>query len=689
MLRKASGTSWNPWRSSDLYQVERWGSGFFSVESNGNLHVSPNRDGLAKIDLMQIIELARQQGCEPPLLVRFPQISRERLWEIQGAFDAAIQEFEYSGQYTCIYPIKVNQHRRVVESLVGTDRPQKVGLEAGSKAELLAVLAQARPDMPILCNGFKDEAYIEMALRGLKLGLDVTITIEKPSEFQLAARVAGQLGVRPRLGVRVKLATRGSGHWEATGGHKSKFGLTATEVVAGMKWLREQGLADCVHLLHFHIGSQIPNIRRTKAAVIEATRIYGDLVRDGVPLRTIDVGGGLGIDYTGAQNTSASSMNYTLQEYANDVVYYIKSVCEQVGVPCPNVYSESGRALVAHQSMLVFPVFGSTSYQPGLDVADWRTAPIDPKLQPLVDLRHALEDLNENTVSESYHDAQQALEIAINLFNSGHLSLKERALAETMFKEVCRKVAEMMSELDFIPRELENLQVMLADIYYGNFSLFRSLPDHWAIDQLFPVMPLHRLEERPGQMAILSDITCDSDGKIDRFIDPKGEKTTLALHRFDGQPYYIGVFLVGAYQEILGDDHNLLGGVHCAEVTVLPDGSWEMELGAGKTLQQMLESVQHQPESMRDAFQYRIECSVLEGRFGADEAETYRDFYGQMFDSYTYLDLRQKSVPVGEIVQPSTAFRGNLSETSAHAPVSRSLESNRAHAPVPGIELEP
>lgn len=668
MLRKASGTSWNPWRSSDLYQVDRWGSGFFSVESNGNLHVSPNRDGLAKLDLMEILAEARRRGSEPPLLIRFPQISRERLLEIQGAFDAAIGEFEYSGQYTCIYPIKVNQHRRVVESLVGRDSAQHVGLEAGSKAELLAVLAQARPGMPILCNGFKDEAYIEMALRGLKLGLDVTITIEKPSEFQLAARVARQLGVRPRLGVRVKLATRGSGHWEATGGHKSKFGLTATEVVAGMQWLREQGLLDCVHLLHFHIGSQIPNIRRTKAAVIEATRIYGDLVREGVPLRTIDVGGGLGIDYTGAQNTSASSMNYTLQEYANDVVYYIKSVCEQVGAPCPNIFSESGRALVAHQSLLVFPVFGSTSHHPGLDIPDWRTMEIDPKLQPLVDMRHALEDLNENTVSESYHDAQQALEIAINLFNSGHLSLKDRALAETMFKEVCRKVAEVMSELDFIPRELENLQVMLADIYYGNFSLFRSLPDHWAIDQLFPVMPLHRLEERPGQMAILSDITCDSDGKLDRFIDPKGEKTTLALHRFDGQPYYIGVFLVGAYQEILGDDHNLLGNVHCAEVSVREDGSWHMELGAGKTLQQMLESVNHSPEAMRLAFHSKIEQSVIEGRFGAEEAESFQDFYGRMFDSYTYLDLKQQQVPVVEPVQPSSLFRAALAEEAFTGP---------------------
>ncbi|HAN97462.1 MAG TPA: arginine decarboxylase [Planctomycetaceae bacterium] len=663
MLRKASGSSWNSWRSSDLYQVDRWGSGFFSVESDGHLHASPGRDGSTKVDLMEIVELAERQGCEPPLLVRFPEISRQRLQEIQGAFDSAITEFGYSGKYTCIYPIKVNQHRRVVESLVEGGK-SGVGLEAGSKAELLAILAQARPGMPILCNGFKDVQYIEMALRGLKLGLDVTITIEKPSEFRLAAEVAASLGVRPQLGIRVKLATRGSGHWEATGGHKSKFGLTATEVLTGIQWLRERGLADCVQLLHFHIGSQIPNIRRTKAAVIEATRIYGDLVRNGVVLKTIDVGGGLGIDYSGAQNTSPSSMNYTLQEYANDVVYYMKSVCEQAGVPCPDIYSESGRALVAHQSVLIFPVFGSTSHHPGFDMSDWRSLPIDPKLQPLVDLKHALDDLDENTVSESYHDAQQALEIAINLFNSGHLSLQDRALAETMFREVCRKVAEVMSELDFIPRELENLQVMLADIYYGNFSLFRSLPDHWAIDQLFPVMPLHRLDERPGQMAILSDITCDSDGKLDRFIDPKGEKTTLQLHRFDGRPYYIGVFLVGAYQEILGDDHNLLGDVHCAEVEVRADGTFRMELSNGKTLEDMLRGVRHRPDAMRDAFRERIERAVGQGRIDGEEATEYADFYHRCFDSYTYLDLTP-SPALPCVPETSAVFGGTATTTVA------------------------
>ena len=671
MLKKASGSSWNSWRSSDLYQVDRWGSGFFSVGSDGHLQVSPSRDNSAPIDLMEIVELARQQGCEPPLLVRFPEISRQRLWEIQGAFDSAIAEFDYPGRYTCIYPIKVNQHRRVVEALVEAGERTGVGLEAGSKAELLAILAVARPGMPILCNGFKDTQYIEMALRARKLGLDVFIIIEKPTEFRLAVEVGRALGVRPQLGVRVKLATRGSGHWEATGGHKSKFGLTATEVVSGIQWLREQGMEDCVHLLHFHLGSQIPNIRRTKAAVIEATRVFCDIVKMGVQLKTIDVGGGLGIDYSGAQNTSASSMNYTLQEYANDVVYYIKSVCEQSQVPCPNIFSESGRALVAHQSVLLFPVFGSTSHHPGFEMSAWREMQIDPKLQPLVDLRHALQDLDENNVLESYHDAQQALEIAINLFNSGHLSLENRALAETMFREVCRKVAELMSELDFIPRELENLQVLLADIYYGNFSLFRSLPDHWAIGQLFPVMPIHRLEERPCQMAILSDITCDSDGKLDRFIDAKGEKTTLALHRFDGGPYYIGVFLVGAYQEILGDDHNLLGNVHVAEVEMQADGSYTVEITPGKTLENVLDSVQHRPDDMRSSLDRLVASAVQSGRIQAEEADSFSAFYRQTFDGYTYLDLRSPGrifgmpevTPQAEKIDPVANTAGTVEES--------------------------
>lgn len=645
-MLKSDSEPWSPSNSADLYQVDRWSCGFFQVESNGHLHANPNRNG-PTIDIMDVISEALKRGFQAPLLVRFPEIAKRRLWDIQEAFENAIENFRYPGKYTCVYPIKVSQHRRVVDAIMAASERSPVGLEAGSKAELLAVLSVAKPGMPILCNGFKDTQYIEMALRGRKMGYNVFIIIEKPSEFQLAHDVGERLGVRPQLGMRVKLAARGSGHWEATGGAKSKFGLTATELVRGIQQLRDWDMIDCVKLLHFHLGSQIPNIRRTKAAVIEATRVFCDVVRNGVKLEMIDVGGGLGIDYSGSQNTSPSSMNYTLQEYANDVVYYIQSVCEQSGISCPNILSESGRALVAHQSMLIFPVFGSTSYQPGFDSSYWREHKVNQQVQPLVELQHALQDLDESNLLENYHDGQQALEIAVNLFNSGYLGLHDRAMAESMFKDLCTKVHDLMFELDFVPRDLENLQVMLADIYYANFSLFRSMPDHWAIGQLFPILPLHRLEAKPTRRAILSDITCDSDGKMARFIDLKGERSTLPLHVYEGGNYYLGAFLVGAYQEILGDNHNLMGDVHVCEVVTREDGGFDLDVHQGKMLGDVLVDVQYDINELRQSLEQKVQEALATGHIESDEKESFSSFYDQVSRSYTYLELEVEPASVG------------------------------------------
>ncbi len=423
-------------------------------------------------------------------------------------------------------------------------------------------------------------------------------------------------------------------------------------------------MEQCVQLLHFHLGSQITDVRRLKAAVIEATRIYADLKTSGLPLSTIDVGGGLGIDYSGMRNNSASSMNYSLQEYANDVIHSICSVCQQAGVPTPNVFSESGRALVAHHAMIVFPIFGATSFQPGYEPPNYQDMELNTAVQPLVDLMDALNDLNSATMRERYHVAQASMEMAISLFNSGYLSLADRAMAETLYREVCRKVSRLMMDLEYLPLELENLQVQLAEIYYGNFSLFRSLPDHWAIGQLFPVMPIHKLEQRPSTKAVLSDITCDSDGKISRFIGTKNELATLPLHPLDGSSYLIGVFLAGAYQEILGSDHNLMGDTHVAEVSVGATGAFEIELDPGDQLSDVLGKFGHHSTSITAKMESRIHDAKANGQLTKEEASEFSQFFSGCFDSYCYLDLGKPASETAQRLTPLTDAQPQLAPKS-------------------------
>ncbi|MDP9171896.1 MAG: biosynthetic arginine decarboxylase, partial [Acidobacteriota bacterium] len=547
---------WSTHDASDLYDVASWGKGYFSVSDAGNVLVHPEKDPARSIDVKQLIDTLVLRGIQLPILIRFAEILKHRLGELHDAFDVAIREHKYNGGYCCVYPIKVNQQRQVVEEVLEFGKPYKFGLEAGSKPELLAVMALADNDTPIICNGFKDDEYIEMAMLAQKIGRKIIPVIEKYTELSLIAKYAEKIGVRPTIGIRAKLASRGSGRWKSSGGYRSKFGLSTTEVMRALQELKLWGMSDCLQLLHFHLGSQITNIRQVKAAVNEAARLYAEMWRTGATgLKFLDVGGGLGVDYDGSQTDFESSVNYTLQEYANDIIYHAQAVCDETGVPHPTIITESGRAIAAYHSALVFNVLGVS----GLGEEEVpKELPVDPE-QPLIDLQETYRSVNSRNLLEAYHDAQQALDSALNLFSLGYLPIEQRCIAENLFWGICRKVQKMSRELDYVPEELEGLDAMLSDTYFCNFSLFQSMPDSWAINQLFPIMPIHRLKEKPLRHAVLGDITCDSDGKVDQFIDRRDVKKTLPLHSFTGAPYVLGAFLVGAYQEILGDLHNLFG----------------------------------------------------------------------------------------------------------------------------------
>jgi arginine decarboxylase len=510
-----------------------------------------------------------------------------------------------------------------------------VGLEAGSKPELLAVIGMASGDVPVVCNGFKDERFVEMALLAQKAGRRVFLVVEKYTELDRILRYADEIGVRPTIGVRVKLASPGAGRWQSSGGYRSKFGLTVTEVLRVLDELKSRGMADCFRLLHFHLGSQITNIRHVKAALNEAARIYVDLVRQGAGLEYLDVGGGLGVDYDGSQTNFVSSANYTLQEYANDVVFRIQSVCDDADVPHPVIFSESGRAVIAYHSVLVFNVLGVS--ERGEDEIPSELP--DDFEQPLHDLLDSYGDLTVRNLLESYHDAQQALDMAINLFGGGYLPLQQRSLAERLYWAILRKIDRLVGQLEFVPEELEGLDALLSETYFGNFSLFQSMPDSWAIKQLFPVMPIHRLDERPGRHAVLADVTCDSDGQIARFIDRRDVRRTLPLHDFTGEPYYVGVFLVGAYQEILGDLHNLFGDTSAVHVSLTDDGQPRIDaVVLGDTVREVLQYVQFDSEALLGRIRCAAEHAVAAGRITDHEAGRLLTFYQQGLEGYTYLE---------------------------------------------------
>ena len=489
---------WTVLDASELYDVQSWGKGYFSVGENGNVLVHPTKDLSRAIDLKDLVDTLVLRGISLPILIRFAEILKHRLGEVHQAFESAIAEHGYQGKYCCVYPIKVNQQRQVVEEVFEFGRPYRFGLEAGSKPELLAVLAIADNDTPIICNGFKDDEYIEMCMLAKKIGRQIIPVVEKYTELDLIVQYAGRVGVRPVIGLRVKLASRGSGRWKSSGGYRSKFGLTVSEALRALDRLKQAGMEDCLELLHFHLGSQITNIRQIKGAVIEAARVYAELEKTGAGLQYLDVGGGLGIDYDGSQTDFESSVNYTLQEYANDIVYHVQNVCDEAEVPHPTIISESGRAIAAYHSVLVFNVLGVS----GLGEEEVPLELPDDAEQPLFDLLETYRGLSAKNLLESFHDAQQALDQALNLFSLGYLPLEQRCMAENLYWGICRRIQRMAQDLEYFPEELEGLDGMLSDTYFCNFSLFQSMPDSWAIKQLFPIMPIHRLEEQPTRHAV-------------------------------------------------------------------------------------------------------------------------------------------------------------------------------------------
>jgi arginine decarboxylase len=627
---------WKVQDSVENYGIRHWGKGYFGINEAGHVTVHPTKDPDKAIDLKELIDQLQTRGIQLPILLRFTDILRHRIGEIYEAFRLAIQENDYKGSYCCVYPIKVNQQRHVVEEFLDFGRAFNFGLEAGSKPELLAVLGQTNGlETPIICNGFKDDEFIKMTILARKIGKEIIPVVEKFSELEAIVRYSQELNVRPLIGVRVKLASRGAGRWKYSAGFRSKFGLTLAEVLEAFDYLKERELSDCLQLVHFHLGSQITNIRNIKGALTEAARIYVELTRIGAKPRYLDVGGGLGIDYDGSQTDFESSVNYTLQEYANDVVFRIKSVCDDAGVPHPTIISESGRALVAYHSLLVFDVLGVSNF-------DRYQAPreIPPEApQPLNDLFAIYRDLSKKNFLEGYHDAIQSVDEALNLFNLGYLTIELRAMAEQLFWALCGKLLRIMRDLDYIPEELQGLQAMLSDTYFCNFSIFQSMPDSWAVNQLFPIMPIHRLNESPTRPAVLGDITCDSDGKVDQFIDLRDVRNTLDLHTFNGEPYYLGAFLLGAYQEILGDLHNLFGDTNAVHVSFDETGEINVDtVIKGDTVREVLHYVQYSADELAARMRKDVERAVRAGKISLEESRQLLKFYESGLEGYTYLE---------------------------------------------------
>ncbi len=631
--------AWTAADSAELYGIGRWGSAYFSVNDAGHIIAHPTGDRALSIDLKQLVEDLKARDLEPPLLLRFTDILRHRLDAMATAFGKAIEDHGYRGRYRCVYPIKVNQQRHVVEEVLDIGRSHGFGLEAGSKPELLAIMALVQDgDTPIICNGFKDDQFIEAVILAKKLGRNVIPVVEKFSELRLIVKHAKAHNVEPSIGVRVKLATRGAGRWESSGGARSKFGLFVSEVLDAVEYLRKEDMLGCLNLLHFHLGSQINDIRQIKRALTELVRVYAELYQTGANLQYIDVGGGLGVDYDGSKTSVDSSINYTLQEYANDVVYHTQQVCDDADVPHPTIISESGRAMVAHHSVLIFNVLGWSGFD-RFELPDtFSEEELEKMPAPMRMMAEAWMGLNESNAVEYYHDAQMARDQTLNLFNLGYCTLAQRGLAERLFYAICSRVWRIVKGFEHVPDDFRELEPLLSDTYFCNCSIFQSMPDAWAIDQKFPIMPIHRLSEEPTCRGILADITCDSDGKIDKFIGPAGEEPVLPLHPYTGADYYLAAFLIGAYQETLGDLHNLFGDTNAVHLSVGEDGKVQVdEVVEGDTVAEVLGYVQFEPEELRRTFRKTLERAVNDNKLTIEESRLLRRFYEQGLSGYTYL----------------------------------------------------
>jgi arginine decarboxylase len=635
--------SWSIDAARTLYNVEGWGAGFFDINEQGHVVVRPDKERPEHVvDLFEITNDLEEQGIALPVLLRFSDILRSRIEALSTRFEQAREEFAYTGGYTTVYPIKVNQQRHVVEEIVEFGKGHGVGLECGSKPELQAILGLAEnTEHLIVCNGYKDEEFMRLALMGQKLGHQVYIVIEQLSEIDVLLSIADELGVTPTAGIRIKLASRGFGRWKESGGEKSKFGLNSAQLMQAIEKLRDAGRLDIVKLIHFHLGSQITDIRFIKLGLTELTRFYVELRNLGLDITHVDVGGGLGVDYDGSNSTSDASVNYSLQEYANDVVYTLAEACREHEIPMPHIISESGRALTAHHALLLIKV---------IDVESQSDRPV-PELgeddhqllhEMLADYRDASrKNVSKRRVREIFHDLTFDKERAQEMFNSGVFSLRERALAEQLYFAVVNVLAKYIERhRDDFEDIVADLDATLVDRYFCNFSLFQSLPDSWAIDQLFPIMPIHRLNEEPVRRGSIQDVTCDSDGKIDRFVGDKSGNPSLELHEFrDGEPYMLGVFLTGAYQEILGDLHNLFGDTNAVHVRLSPSGEVMLdEVIKGDTVREVLDYVQFKTDSLIARLRRSVEAAVREGRLGYEESGRLLRCYEEGLHGYTYLE---------------------------------------------------
>jgi arginine decarboxylase len=624
---------WTIKDSAELYGVDRWSDGILSINPDGHVCLSGYRDAAA-VDIKSLVDEIRLRGLTPPVLIHFTDVLRRRMDMLVDAFSAATRECNYRGSHLGVYPIKVNQHRHVLEDIVALGRRHNFGLECGSKPELL--LASALNDNPnavTVCNGFKDRDYVETALSAQKLGGRVFLVIEKLSELTLILDVSRQMGVEPLIGIRMKLSSRGRGMWESSGGDRSKFGLRTDEILEAVRILKRYRRLSTLQLLHWHIGSQISDIQAIKDALKESTSLFKEVVRLGAPIRYVDAGGGLAVDYDGSHTNFDSSANYTLGEYASDVVNAFATVCNETGIDHPTIITETGRALVAHHSVLVVEVISTSSVSsPG------SLSPIPKKASEVLKrMRDILNDFAEKRFQETFHDALEARRDALMLFNLGHLSLPHRAIVEQYFWAICRRIYSYVQSLDYVPEDLIGLEKLLSTTYYCNFSLFQSLPDHWAVKQLFPIMPLHRLDEKPDVEGILADITCDSDGVITQFVDLRDVKHTLPLHPLrSGDPYYLGIFLVGAYQEILGDLHNLFGDTNVVRVSAQDDGYVIDRTVEGETIAHVLEYVQFDQRHLVGLLRRRIEDALKRGDMKLEESAPLLRKITQTFDDYTY-----------------------------------------------------
>ena len=627
------------WRiedSAELYNINGWGLKYFSINDKGHVAVTP-REGSASVDLKELMDELQVRDVTSPVLLRFPDILDNRIEKISKCFQQAADEYGYTAKNFIIYPIKVNQMRQVVEEIVSHGKKFNIGLEAGSKPELHAVLAiNTDENSLIICNGYKDENYVELALLAQKMGRRIFLVVEKLNELRLIADISKRLKIRPNIGIRIKLASSGSGKWEESGGDGSKFGLNSSELLEALDFLEKAKMTDCLKLIHFHIGSQITKIRRIKNALKEASQFYVQLQNMGFHVEFVDIGGGLGVDYDGTRSSSSeSSMNYSIQEYVNDSVSALVDACAKNNLPQPNIITESGRSLTAHHSVLVFEVLETTS----LPIWDEKEELGENPHELVDELYKIWDNMNQPRLLESWHDALQIREEALALFGLGLLDLRTRAQIEQLFWSVAREVNEIASDMKHAPEELRKISKLLPDKYFCNFSLFQSLPDSWSIDQLFPIMPISRLDERPDRTATIQDITCDSDGKINNFISSHGANSHLAVHALNNkEPYYIGVFLVGAYQEILGDMHNLFGDTNAVHVSVYKDRYEIDQVIDGETVAEVLDYVQFSPKKLVRSVETWVTSSMKAGIFTPEEGREFLSNYRSGLYGYTYLE---------------------------------------------------